>query len=307
MWRLILFLIAALLTGCREKTSGMNPGTTVSGGNESTNLRSFQVFGVVKELDADGKTVRIKHEEIPDYMAAMTMPFEVRNTNELRGLAPGDAVSFRLWVTKDDGWIDQIRKLESGQTNAPPIEPALPPGIQILPDVEPLAIGDELPDYHFTNQFGKNFSLKQFRGNALAITFIFTRCPFPLFCPRMTGGFAETQQKLSALPNAPTNWHLLSLTIDPDYDTPEILRGYGERNSCNPAHWTLATGTLADITTIGEQFGLVTQRDAPGALPNHNLRTIIVTPAGRIQNIIRENKWTSDDLVKEILTATRGE
>src|SRR6185436_12077732 len=172
-----------------------------------TNTQTFQVKGVVVELEADGKTVKIKHEEIPGYMGAMTMPFETRDTNELRGLAAGDPVSFRMTVTETDGWIDQIRKLDAPRTNTPPKSGPF----RLVRDVEPLSVGDMLPEYHFTNQLGQAVSLSQFRGQALAITFIFTRCPFPTFCPLMSNNFRDVQDTLLKSASGPTNWHLLTI------------------------------------------------------------------------------------------------
>lgn len=265
----------------------------------NTNTQVFQVKGVVVELQADGKTVKIKHEEIPGYMDAMTMPFEVRDTNELRGLAAGDPVSFRMTVTDTEGWIDQVKKLDLPKTNAPP---ATGP-FRLVRDVEPLNVGDMLPEYHFTNQLGQAVKLSQFRGQALAITFIFTRCPFPTFCPLMSRNFAEGQTKLLATPNAPTNWHLLTITFDPEWDTPPRLKGYASQFHADPQHWSFLTGTLIDITAIAEQFGLLFWREGDGANISHNLRTSVVDARGRVQKIFTENKWTSDELAEEILKA----
>src|SRR5436190_15394885 len=112
-------------------------------------------------------------------MDAMTMPFRAANTNELFGLAPGDPVSFRMVVTDKDGWIEQIRK--TGPAGAAPSNPSY----RLARDVEPLNEGDLLPAYSFTNQFGNRFGTKDFQGQALAITFLFTRCPYPTYCPLM--------------------------------------------------------------------------------------------------------------------------
>jgi len=273
-------------------------GTNEVSPSASTNLQTFQVKGVVVGLEPDGKTARIKHEEIPGYMGAMTMPLSVRDTNELSGLAEGDAISFRMLVTDDDGWIDQVKKLASA---APVNEP--PAGIRFYRDVEPLVPGDPLPEYHFTNQFGKVISTTDFKGQALAITFIFTRCPFPTFCPRMTAGFVQTQNRLKAMTNAPTNWHLLSISIDPAFDTPATLKAYGVNHGYDPKHWTLATGSLTDISAIGEHFQLSFWADTPGGLPNHNLRTVVIDASGCVQTILTGNTWTSDQLAQEIIAA----
>jgi len=265
-------------------------------------LQTYQVKGVVVSLGDDGKTVKIKHEEIPGYMGAMTMEFEVRGTNELNGLSTGDAVAFRMLVTDDDGWIDQIRKLDAPKAEVPP---QLPQGIRVVRDVEPLEAGDLLPEYRFTNQSGKIISTLDYRGRALALSFIFTRCPFPTFCPRVTGGFAEAQQILLTNQPALTNWHLLSLTIDPEYDTPAILKDYAQRNGGVPRYWTYATGSLLDLTAIAEQFGLQFWRDTPGGLPNHNLRTVVIDPSGRVQTNFIGNTWTGAQLAEEIIKAAQ--
>jgi protein SCO1/2 len=260
--------------------------------------QTYQVQGMVLEVKPREKTVRIRHQEVPGYMPAMTMPFEVKDTKELAGLQPGDSVSFRMIVTEKDGWIDQIQKSKAPATNGPP--PKLE--VRVMRDVEPLKTGDLLPDYHFTNQFGQPVSTAQFKGQVLAINFLFTRCPFPAFCPFTANNFAEVQTKLLALPNPSTNWHLLTISFDPDFDKPDVLKAYAERYKYDPAHWIFATGDIIDVTAIGEQFGLMFWRDETGLL-SHNLRAAVVDPSGRVQKIFEGNKWTGDDLVAEMVKA----
>jgi len=299
MIRCAQFILVATLfiaTSCEKQEPAPPPTQTAS-------QQTFQVQGVVLEVKPREKTVRIRHQEIPGYMPAMTMPFEVKNTNELTGLQSGDSVTFRMIVTEKDGWIDQIQKVSSaGKTNSTPANPPAALGVRVARDVDPLNPGDSLPEYHFTNQLGQTFSTSQFKGQVLAINFLFTRCPFPAFCPYTANNFAEVQAKLLALPNARTNWHLLTISFDPDYDKPEVLKTYAERYKYDPAHWTFATGDIIDITAIGEQFGLIFTRDENGLL-SHNLRAAVVDPSGRVQKILEGNKWTSDELVAEILKA----
>lgn len=221
-----------------------------------TTTQVFQVNGVIMELLPAEKSARIRHEEVPDYMPAMTMSFEVLDTNELSGLTVGDAVGFRMTVTEATGWIDQIKKREMDPATAKAnILPATA-SLRLVRDVEPLAVGDLLPDYRFTNQLGQAVNLTQFRSNALAITFIFTRCPYPTFCPLMSSNFKAVHDTLRQTPNAPTNWHLLEITIDPDFDTAERLQGYATMLKADSAQWSFLTGALIDVTAITEQFGL---------------------------------------------------
>jgi len=248
------------------------------------------------------KSVRIKHEEIPGYMAAMTMPFDVRDTNELAGLEVGDSIAFRMTVTDTEGWIDQIKRLNATRTNTLPTSGSF----RFVRDVEPLNIGDPLPEYHFTNQFGQPVSLSQFRGQALAITFLFTRCPYPTFCPLMASNFEAVQKELLAIPNAPTNWHLLTISFDPEWDTPSRLKVYAERYHYDARHWSFLTGTLIDVTAITEQFGLQFWREGQDQNISHNLRTAVVDARGRVQTILSQNKWKPEELLAEILKAARA-
>src|SRR5262249_33479455 len=147
-----------------------------------------------------------------------------------------------------------------------------------------------LPDYHFTNQLGQAVSTAQFKGQALAITFLFTRCPFPNFCPLMANNFAEVQKKLGMMTNAPANWHLLTISFDPEFDTPAVLARYAEAHGADANRWTFATGALVDVRAIGEQFGLVFWNEEAGII-SHNLRTVVIDSSGRVQKIFTGNDW----------------
>ena len=293
--RFIGLLLVAIVfaTGCGQ--SSKSTGATAAG--PQTNRQIFQVKGVVIEVKPLEKSIKIKHEEVPDYMPAMTMPFEVKDTNELTGIEAGDPVSFRLLVTDTEGWIDHIRKT-GPKTNLPPTTGPL----RFVQNIEPLNEGDLLADYQFTNQFGKVFSTKDFRGGALAIEFLFTRCPLPNFCPFLANNFGEVQTQLLALSNAPAKWHLLTLTFDPEFDTPEILKNYAAGHNADLEHWTFATGAKKDIDAIGDQFGLLVSRDENNSI-SHNLRVVVIDASGRVQKIFIGNEWKPDELVTEMLKA----
>lgn len=281
-----------LCTACSEKHGGPPAQAETS----ITNLHTYPVKGVIKKLPADGKSVVIQHEEIPGYMSAMTMPFPVKDTNVLRGLQPGDAVSFRLCVTDDAGWIDQITRLASAtNTTQAPASPAPATRSAML---QP---GDLLPDFTFTNELGRTIHFSEFRGNALAFTFIFTRCPFPEFCPRMCKQFSAASQKLAAMANAPTNWHLLTISFDPEHDTPAVLKEYAERYGYDPARWSFATTSEADIARLAPLCDLMVRRE--GASYLHNLRTVVVDSDGRIRRIFTNNEWAADELAGELVQA----
>src|SRR5437588_3463486 len=211
-----------LMTSCQK--SADKDTSTAAPPSVGTSQQVFQVTGLVVAVNPLRKQVEIKHEAIPGYMPAMTMPFEVKQSAELGNLRPGLAVTFRLNVRPTEVWIDQIHGGNSPATNGPP------PGseVRVVRDVQPLELGDALPECHLIDESGRPISTAQFKGQVLAITFLFTRCPLPNFCPLMANHFAAVQKKLLAMPNAPTNWHLLTISFDPEFDKPEVLKAYAQ-------------------------------------------------------------------------------
>ncbi|MBI1841159.1 MAG: SCO family protein [Verrucomicrobia bacterium] len=258
-------------------------------------------------MNATQHKARILHDAIPGYMGKMTMEFDVRGATEWNQLKIGDRVAFTLQTTDTDGWIEELRKsadasVDAAQTNtAAATTPIIP--IPRIAHYRPLLVGDTLPDYPLTNQLGQPIVLSQFRGEAIAFTFFFTTCPFPTMCPRMTTNFRDAYRDMMANADAPTNWRLFSITIDPEIDGPEALRQFALRNESNPAHWSYLTGDPAQIEILGRHFGLNFFREA-GAL-NHNLRTVVVSPKGKITKIFTGNEWKSADLVEELQRALK--
>lgn len=268
---------------------------------DETAPREFQVRGVIKEIPETGNSLRIQHEEIPDYMAAMTMPFAVKDRAAFADVQVGETVSFTLHVTETESWIDQIQPAKAGQIpgQMPSIE-----SFRQVRDVEPLEIGDTMPNYPFTNQNNQAIQLDDFRGEVLVLTFIYTRCPLPDFCPRMSMHFRSAYEEIKKDEEAPDNWHFLSITFDPKYDTPEVLRSYSKAYSYDSKKWSFATGEMIEIDAITEQFGLRFNRSQVSPVDwDHNLRTVIIDPNGIIQKIYIGNTWTPDALVRDLKQA----
>ncbi len=259
----------------------------------------FTVKGVVREIRPGNREVVIRHETIPGYMAAMTMPFTVKDPGELAGVGPGDTVQFRLNVTETDGWIDQIRVLERGEPEDP--RPVVPE-VRVVRQVEELAEGDALPDYPLVTESRRRIRLNEFRGRVLGLTFIYTRCPYPTFCPRQTRQFVEATERLKErLPGTPARWHLLAISFDPAHDTPAVLRRYARQYGADPERLNFCTGEVIDLDAITEQFGMIVARDGEGF--SHNVRTVVVGADGRIRRIFIGNDWTVDEFVAEMVKA----
>ena len=279
MSRLLPLLLCAALLGCDR--------TTAPDVRTAPEVTTHEVKGVLQEVIADGRKAVIAHENIAGYMGAMTMEFDAENPADLSGFIPGDMLAFRLSVTETRSSIDHVRKVgHTAPTPRAPAGDALPPGTP-------------LPDCQLTDSLGQTLRLSDFKGRALAFTFIFTRCPLPDYCPRMNRHLGAVQAALAGDPA--TNWHLLSLSFDPDYDTPERLAQYAEQYQPDPAHWTFATGSAEDVRKLGAAFGLAFS--GTGALPDHNLRTVVVDVAGRVQKVFTGNEWKPDELIAEMRKA----
>jgi protein SCO1/2 len=283
----ILPFALLMLIVCGAKSAGSFP----SPNEETTNVRMFIAKGVVKELNPDNKTVVISHEAISNYMAAMTMPFKVKDLKELAGLHRDDEISFQLQVTESESWVEHIAKI--GTVSLPPI-----PTPANSPAVRP---NHPLLDYKFTNELGQAVSLNDFRGQALAITFFYTRCPLPDYCPRLSKNFQAAQQKLESLPGAPANWHFLSISFDTEFDSPQMLKAYGNSYQYDPKHWSFLTGPADKIGELARQSGVSYEFDA-GTF-NHNFRTLIIDAAGHLQMVFPTSGDLSDQIVAEILKA----
>jgi protein SCO1/2 len=169
------------------------------------------------------------------------------------------------------------------------------------PEKSEAAHRNPLLDFKFTNERGQPVSLGDFHGQALGITFIFTRCPLPNFCPRLSKNFQEASEKLSSIKYAPTNWHFLSVTFDPEHDTPEVLKRYADSYHYDPAHWTFVTGPAKEIGDLARESGIEVSPD--GSTLNHNFRTLIIDASGKLQNVFPTSGDLSDAIVAEMLKA----
>ena len=250
---------------------------------------------MVREVRPDGRAAIVKHEAIANYMAAMTMPFRVRDTNELAGLKAGEEITFRLVVTKDESWIDRVTRTgRSLPVEAKPVTvPTNAPGEFRLTTI---------PDFALTNEFGQSLSLHGFQGRAVALTFFFTRCPIPEYCPRLTKNFQGAIEKLKALPDGPTNFHFLSISFDP-VDTPVLLRSYARKYRYDSNHWSFVTGKNDQIQELARGFGVGITKE--GGVYTHNFSTVIFDAAGRLQNMWPIGGDMTDQVVAEINKGAR--
>lgn len=258
------------------------------------NAQHYETRGVVRGISPDRKTLEIQHENIPDFMPSMTMPFLVRDEKQVADLRLGDPISFRITVTPKDFWIDQVRKVQRAEVNVPQPEAHQTSDSK----AKRLKEGDAMPEFSLTDQDGKSVTFETFRGRPLVLTFIFTRCAVPTFCPRMTSNFSDLQKLIKAENGPVTKTQLLSITLDPTFDTPQILRLYGAHSNQDPNIWSLAGGDPKQVDALTQAFSVYRQTE--GGTLSHGLATALVDPNGKIIKIWRGNAWTPAEIISEI-------
>lgn len=282
-----------------EPANAVLPGMQASP-LESTNvLRSFLARGLVREVPADGQTVVVRHEAIPGFMPKMTMAFNVRDTNELRGLQPGDAITFHVRATEEDSWIENIRR---AGTNELARLPAPDPSSSSLLHVAQMKPGDVLPDAQLLAEDGRTIRLSDFQGSAIAFTFIFTRCPLPDYCPRMNQHFNRARELLLQRSDGLTNWQFLSISFDPEFDKPGVLTRYAYSYRGKSAdRWLFAAAPATVMASFVSQLDFRFANENGSFL--HNLRTVVLDPRRRIHRQFDGNKWKANELAEAMAEA----
>lgn len=258
------------------------------------NETRYDLKGKVVLVEKEKRLVTIAHEDVPGLMPAMTMPFTVPSQADLDFLAPDDQVSATLVVDGSQSWLENL--FVSRISGAPTADAASMP-----PEAKP---GDEVPNTTLRNQDGKEIRLHNYRGKALLLTFIYTRCPLPEYCTLMSNNFAQVDRALQQTPDVYDKTHLLSVSIDPTYDTPQVLRSYGaahtERYQQETfTHWEFASGE--QVKEMAQFFGLRYFPEKDEIV--HGLKTVIIAPDGKVAKVYSGNEWKPEEVVNDLKQA----
>lgn len=254
----------------------------------------FSVRGLVRSVSDD--TITVEHEEITGLMPAMTMPFEPKNRSDIAGIHAGEAVQFQLHTAGLTWWISNVEKISVNQ-----LKPVARESSTEAPSTTTtvrLKEGDTLPDFALTDQKKQPLSRETFKDKTLLLTFIFTRCPMPNYCPQVTSQFSKIQTSVLANSALARRVRLLSITLDPTYDTSEVLANYGAYFNADAEVWRFGGGRPEDIKQLTSAFSVYAQPE--GGTISHGLCTALVGPDGVIRKIWRGNAWTADDVLREM-------
>jgi protein SCO1/2 len=281
------------------------------GKHSGQGLKRYPFTGRIVLIDKANQSAIIDGDAIPGFMDAMAMDYKIKLAADVNQLAAGDFISAEVVVAqgkdKDsvpDYWLESVKV--TGHAKAPGNKVDAKPTAELhVP-----AAGEEVPDFHFTNQDAKHISLKQYRGQVLLVTFIYTRCPFPDYCPRVGAQFAQLNQQLAADPALAGKTHLLCISFDPGHDTPKVLRDYGfslahSRQAALFNRWEFAVPRVADLPQIAAYFGLTYQPE--NGLITHSLSTAVIGPDGKIFSWYHGSEWQVSQLLKDTAGALQGQ
>ncbi len=249
--------------------------------------REYELRGQILLVDRTRHEITIKHGDIRGFMPGMTMAFKVRDDRLMDGREAGDLVKATLVVHDDSVYLSAVEKTGHATVTDPP-----PP-----PRVDLLEPGQPVPDVRLVDESGRARSLSDWKGRVVAVTFVYTRCPLPDFCPRMDQHFREVQRQLLADSTLHDRVALLTVSFDPAFDTPPVLAAHARQAGANPAVWHFATGEPHAIAAFAGGFGVAIMGEEPGAEITHSLRTAVIGSDGSLVSVFRGNEWTPADLL----------
>jgi protein SCO1 len=297
--RILFFIFPSIIcAGCQPPVPGQTssaPGGATT--PKSDEVKAYKLTGkVIKIIPEDGDVV-LDHEAIPNYMPKMRMPFPVKDRAALADLHPGDEVEGTLRVGSKSSELADIKVIKrAGEEGLKVDVSAGTARVELKHAV--LEPGQPVPDFAVTTQEGKTLHLSDLRGHVVVLTFIYTRCPLPDFCPLIDRKFAELASKVGAVASRAEQVRLLSVSFDSAHDTPEVLRLHAERQGAQPPLWTFAVASNDELAKVAPALGLVYWPDTNEI--GHNLVTAIIDPAGRLARLERGRKWEPIDFLKTI-------
>lgn len=295
-----MVLAGALLAGCHGSGTGASNGTGQANATAAPGeLKTFPIHGKIVSVDASKGSILLDHEAIPGFMGAMTMTYPLKQPSIASELHPGDQITAKLLVRQtSDGYED------------PQLDEIVVTG-QAKPDYKPTVQyhvpqpGDAVPDFKLVNENGRTIHLAEFKGRAVLLTFIYTRCPLADYCPRMNHNFAQIDKALESDSGLYAKTHLLSISFDPKDDTPDVLKSYGEAYAgigSKFSHWEFAVPPAKELQGMLEFFNVGVTPGESGTL-NHSLSTVLIDKSGKVAAWYPSNDWSTAEVLAKMKSA----
>ncbi|WP_415910455.1 SCO family protein [Oleiharenicola sp. Vm1] len=286
-------LMAAMLaaSGCRKAAD-----TASVAAPANPDEKRYPLKGEIVRADLERKVLLVTHEEIPGYMPSMTMEFKA-SPGDLANAKPGqriraEMVEHRGEFSLEKIWPDDsvtVRALDAGAKAL--AQDSAVRGKELYREV-----GEQAPDFTLLDQAGRTVSASRFRGKKVMMNFIFTRCPVATMCPASTMKMSALQQ--AAKQAGVTDVEFVSVSLDPDYDTPGVLKDYADARGLDLSNWSFLTGPDAAVRHLLAQLGIL--REFEGGTIKHNLATLLIDANGRIIHRVDGSQWGTDDFLPKM-------
>jgi protein SCO1 len=256
--------------------------------------RRYELTGQVLAINAERQELTVKHNDIPNFMPAMTMSYPVSSKALLDGRVPGELIVATLEVQDATGRLTEIRRTGTA---------ALPSANEVAMATGVLTEGDAVPDVSLIDQSDQRRSFSEWRGHPTLVTFIYTSCPLPTYCPLMDQNFATLQRAIAEDARLKGQVRLISITFDPETDTPNVLAAHAARLNADPAVWTFLTGDRVTVHRFAGRFGVGVIKPEGATEINHNLRTALIDRDGRVRKFYSGNEWTPSTVLTDLRSA----
>ncbi|MCA1580497.1 MAG: SCO family protein [Acidobacteria bacterium] len=290
-------LLLAGVAGCRRGDP--------AAGEEPAAVKRYPFHGIVREVKNGGADVLVQHDAVPGFMGAMTMLFPTRGAPEVaRALAAGDSIDATLVVEESRYWLEGIRRRPGSGPPRTPVaaaspEPPSPGAVTPVPN-RAVRLGERIPDFELIDQASKPVKLSSLRGEPVAVTFLYTRCPVATACPMTTAKFS----RLDALLKQKGYGRLLVVTVDPEHDTPAVLADYAKKAGADGRRWRFLTGSPAAVADVASSFGVLYYPERGQVI--HGQAVAVVGPDGRLSSIYYGESWEPEHLLRDIEKARKG-
>ena len=306
--RLVPTLLALLVLSfaCAKRESSAPPASAAA--PASANAQRYDLRGVVRSVDREKREITVEHEEIPGFMDAMTMPFAVRDDPQVFEIVhAGDRIEATLVVDGGDYWLEQLLTRgfvptpAAGATGATGATDSATATKVVTPEPNRgVAVGDRVPDFTLTDQTGRAVRFSQLRGEPVAVSFLYTRCPIATACPMTATRFA----KLDAMLAEKGFGRLISISVDPEYDDPKVLSDYAKKLRADPRRWLFLTGDPKAVADVASRFGVMYYPDKGQVV--HTQAVGVVDPDGKLAAIYYGEKWEPEHLLRDLEKARKG-
>ena len=279
--------VSVFAAGCGSNKPSAPAAATAAG------EKRYHLEGKVISTDKAQQQIVVDHKEIPGFMGAMAMPYPIADPKDVDRVAPGDQITADVVVTDKGVRLENVVVVKKGDGKA-----AAPAS-----ELHPPQAADSVPDFALVNQDGKRVTLRQYRGKAVLLSFIYTRCPLPEYCPLVTHHFAEIEKSLAQDPKLYARTHLLSISFDPKFDTPAVLRKYARdyvpaNDSKVFTHWEFAAAPEPELKDVAKFFNLFLNEE-DGQI-THSMATAIIAPDGTLYKWFHDNDWKPADMIADL-------